>query len=753
VLGVTLFVVANLFGGWWGFTEDQIELAGALIASVGALAYVAARRANLRQLNIDESELHLLLSQMPANTWTTDLDLRLTSVFGTLIARLENPAARVPGRTVYEIFETRDETHPAIAAHLKALRGESASYERVAGELVVEGRVEPLRDGRGHVIGCVGAAIDVSTWRWAESQVRRYGALVQSSEDAIISTDVDGTIETWNPAAERLYGYTAAEAVGKPISVVARPGGEPEIAGNTLTLRQGVAVRPYEAQRRRRDGQLIWVSVTVSPIRDVSGRVEGMSGIVRDITDRKRAEAELARLASFPQLSPMPIVEMDAAGNVSFMNPEAEWRFPDLREAPSLHPFVAGAWALVGESQGARTPLRSREVRVRETWYLQSIHVLPDGSHLRIYGSDITERRRAEEAVRESERRFRTVLDSMRMIGLGLDTGGRVTYCNDYLVEVTGWPRAELIGSDWFDGFIPRGTGLREMFDRGIATGDMPVHHRNEILTRAGARRLIEWDNTPLRNEAGRIAALISIGVDVTERAEAEQELRQSEERLRALAQHLESAREEEHTRMAREIHDELAQSLTALRLDLSWLAKKVPAGAQAVRAKLAEMTVLTNATIEAGRRIAAELRPPILDDLGLIAALEWYVQDFAKRTKLHATLDAERQELALDGRLAVTAYRIVQEALTNVARHAEAKRVTVRLGEQDGALILEITDDGRGMRVDAAVSARSFGIIGMRERVVARGGALEVATSPGGGTVVRATIPLERRQVARGPA
>ena len=753
VVGVALFALANRFGGWWGFTDDQIELAGVLIASVGALAYVAARRATLRQLHLDESELHLLASQMPADVWTTDTELRFTSVSGALLARLDSPEMRVPGRTVYEVFGTRDVGHQVIAAHLKALRGESASYERVVGELVVEGRVEPLRDQKGRIIGCVGTAMDVSTWRWAESQVRRFAALVQSSEDAILSTDLGGKIESWNQAAERLYGYSAEEMLGRSISVLEPPDRAGEAAALRERLGRGERVPPYETVRRRRDGTAIEISTHLSPMRDELGKLVGVSAVIRDITDRKRAEAKLARLASFLEMSPLATVEVDVAGRISFMNPAAERRFPDLRDAPSLHPFVAGAWALVGDSQGAGTALHTREVRVRDNWYFQNIYALPDGSHLRIYASDITERRKAEEAVRESERRFRTVLDRMRLMGLGTDPSGAITYCNDYFAEVTGWTREALIGSDYVARFIPPGHPVIDIFKRALATGEMPVHYQNEILTRTGARRLVEWDNTLLRDEAGRVASMVSIGVDVTERAKAEHELRQSEERLRALAQHLESAREEEQARIAREIHDELAQSLTALRLDLSWLAKRVPGADQAVRAKMTEMTALAGATIEAGRRIAAELRPPILDDLGLIAALEWYVQDFARRTALQATLHVGPQELALDGRLAVTGYRIVQEALTNVARHAEAKRVTVRLGERDGALVLEITDDGRGIRADAAASGRSFGIVGMRERAAAHGGALEVASAPGGGTVVRATIPLERRQAPRGPA
>ena len=730
----------------------RLGLALGLIASSGAALLLLAwgwfemrhERAILEELRENEARLRLLTQQAPADVWTTDADLRLTSILGALIPQLENAEARRPGRTLYELFGTRDPSHPAIAAHLQALRGESATYERADGDHMLEGRVEPLRDDRGSVVGCIGIATDVSMWRWAESQVRRFAALVQSSEDAIISTGVDGTIETWNPAAERLYGYSAAEAVGKPIAVVAPPGGEPEIERNTLALRQGVAVGPYEAQRRRRDGRMIWVSVTVSPIRDGSGRVVGMSGIVRDITDRKRAEAELARLASFPQMIPMPVVEIDTAGSVSFMNPEAERLFTDLRDAPSLHPFVAGAWVLAGESRRAGRRLHSREVRVGRKWYLQDISALPDGSHLRIYASDITERKRAEDAVRTSNTRFRELFNRMSSgvaVYEAIDDGGDFIFAdfNPAAEKMEKVSREDILGkrvSEMFPGL--KAFGVFEVFQRVWQTGQPEFFPGNIYRDENG---LESWrESWVFRLPTREIVAIYN---EITER-------KQAETALRALARHLDAVREEEHTRMAREIHDELAQSLTALRLDLSWLAKKVPAGGQAVRDKLAEMVVLTNATIEAGRRIASELRPPILDDLGLIAALEWFVQDFARRTNLRATLDVGPKEPAVDGPLAVTAYRIVQEALNNVVRHAEANRVTVRLGEQGGALVLEITDDGRGMHADAAVSAQSFGIVGMRERAAAHGGALEVASAPGGGTVVRATIPLERGREPR---
>ncbi len=324
VVGVTLFAVANLFSGGWGFTDDQIELAGALIATVGAVAYVASRGATLRQLNIGESELHLLASQMPADAWSTDTELRFTSVSGTLVARLEAPETRVPGRTLYEVFGTRDVGHPVIAAHLKALRGESASYERVVGELVVKGRVEPLRDGGGSIIGCVGAEIDVSTWRWGESQLRRLAVLVQSSEDAIISTDLDGTIESWNPVAERLYGYTGEEVLGRPISVLEPPDRAGEAAAFRERVGRGERLPPYETVRRRQDGTRVDISTHLSPIRDEAGKLIGVSAVVRDITERKRSEEALPRVASIVESSDDAILSTDKARVIRTWNAGAE---------------------------------------------------------------------------------------------------------------------------------------------------------------------------------------------------------------------------------------------------------------------------------------------------------------------------------------------------------------------------------------------------------------------------------------------
>jgi two-component system sensor histidine kinase UhpB len=616
---------------------------GSLVAAgLGLIVWAWLRqgdeRALLTELDTREQELVLSLAQLPAIVWTTDTELRLTSVFGALNLRLENPRARATGHTLYEIFGT-DPTHPVIAAHRRALQGESATYERVAGDAFIEGAVEPLRDERGRLIGCVGVAMNVTTARLAQSQARRYVDLVESSLDAIISTDLDGVVDGWNPAAERLYGYARHEMVGRPISLIEPPDREGETTALRERLIHGDLQGPYETVRRRRDGTLVEVSAHLSPVRDRDGRLTGVSTVQRDYSARARAET----------------------------------------------------------------------------------------------------------ALRVSEARFRAIYERAPLGVALIDSfTGRFLEVNSKYCEIVGRSQREMLETDFQslthpDDLQPDLDNMQRLIEGKCSFFDMTKRY----LRPDGSIIWVYLAVVPMWAEGEPPSSHIAIVENITERRRAEESLLRSQQELRGLARRLESVREEEHVLIARVIHDELSQALTALHLDLAWIAQRLPARSDALRGKVDEMSALTATTIEAGRCLVAELRPSILDDLGLVPALEWYVELFGSRTNVRTQLDVGAVPPAVSGPVAVTAYRIVQEALTNVARHAEATRVTVRLGKPDGALLLEITDDGKGMPADLVSSTRSFGIVGMRERLLAHGGSFEIGDAPGGGTLVRATIPL----------
>jgi len=245
----------------------------------------------------------------------------------------------------------------------------------------------------------------------------------------------------------------------------------------------------------------------------------------------------------------------------------------------------------------------------------------------------------------------------------------------------------------------------------------------------------------PLRDPNGQ-HTLIAVFRDITERLLFEEELRQSQEQMRELAAHVELVREEERTGIARELHDELGQLLTALKMDITWLSTH--AGTQerkAISTKLDGMGALADTTMHAVQRISSELRPGLLDDLGLVAALEWLARDFRERSGILCVLDVD-ENLELSGHLATALFRICQESLTNAARHSGATLVTVTLLADEGGIVLSVRDNGKGVTADESTHPHAFGLIGMKERARALGGELEIVGSPGDGTSVELTLP-----------
>jgi signal transduction histidine kinase len=243
-----------------------------------------------------------------------------------------------------------------------------------------------------------------------------------------------------------------------------------------------------------------------------------------------------------------------------------------------------------------------------------------------------------------------------------------------------------------------------------------------------------------------RLATVIGeLQQEMRGREQAEADQRRSLEQLRALAARLQTVREEERTRVAREIHDALGQSLTAIKMELAILFRDQP-----VPLERESVLKLIDGAIQSVRRISTELRPGILDDLGLVAAVEWTAEEFEARTGIECYVSLPEADLEMDGEHATALFRILQEALTNVARHAKATQVIVRLSEEEGDLSLEVRDNGRGIPEEQFASGRSLGILGMRERALLLGGGVTINSAPGTGTSVRVRIPEVHRKQAR---
>ena len=269
-----------------------------------------------------------------------------------------------------------------------------------------------------------------------------------------------------------------------------------------------------------------------------------------------------------------------------------------------------------------------------------------------------------------------------------------------------------------------------------------------------GAVRWIRDRGFPIRDESGVICRMGGVAEDVTDRKEAEERLKASSEQLRALSASLQSAREQEATRIAHLIHDELGGILTGLRWELEALERMIhqPADAGRLKAmddKLAAMVGLTDTTINVVRRIASELRPSILDDLGLLEAIEWQTQQFQTRTGIQCRCECSLQSIPLGDQQSTAVFRIVQEALTNILRHAQATRVGVAMSVEDHNFVLTVTDNGRGITPAEKLSRQSLGLLGMQERAHLIGGQVDIMGRNGAGTTLHVRVPLARAEPA----
>jgi PAS domain S-box-containing protein len=357
---------------------------------------------------------------------------------------------------------------------------------------------------------------------------------------------------------------------------------------------------------------------------------------------------------------------------------------------------------------------------------------------------EVVSRGLAEQAFRESERRFNEMLDNVELVSVMLDREARVTYCNDYLLSLTGWRREDVLGQDWFEMFIPPDDGqTRAVFDALIRDERAALHYVNPVLTRLGERRTIQWNNTVLRAAGDDVVGTASIGQDITARLEAEERARAAAQRTQALAHRLVEAQESEQRRLSAELHDRVGQNLAALGINLSILAGALPPDAPAsVAQRLDDSIRLLEGATAAVRHLVGELRPPELKDYGLLATLRTLARAVGARAGLDIEVTGAEPEPRLPMAVDTSLYRIAQEALNNIVKHAAARQVTVRLWS-NGVVSLLIEDDGIGFEPDAVTGAH-WGLDIMRERAEAAGGRLLVDSARGAGT--RVVVEVERR-------
>jgi PAS domain S-box-containing protein len=699
---------------------------------------------------------------------------------------LGRPEAECLGKDWFELAipeEIRGELRGMFDKVMAGVIESPSQYENVilnsaGGRIPIAWYNSPLRDETGSIASVLSSGTDLTELHKAQHALResqnRLESVINTMQAGVVLQAASGQILFANEPAGRIFGMAVSDVEGKtshdPVWQMVDEEGIPvqgEDHPAMATLRTGEPVRGAirglfsgDPDRTR------WLLINTEPLLNpTTGEVSEVVSTFLDITERRTSEEALRESEEryrslFTWMGEgFAIQEMvwDDAGepfDYRFldMNPAFERLTGFSRESivgrtfrevlPGFEPTWLQRYGEVVRASGSIL-FSGFALPLGRHFEVQAFHL--DGNRFAVTFNDITDRVASEKALQESESRFRGVfLDSPTGITLA-GPNGKMAAVNPRFCEMLGYTEEELLGRDPDEFTHPYDLRLSSRQTRELDTlvgSGWEVEKR--YLRKDGAAVWCTLRTSEILDEHGNLKYSLGMIQDISPRRKAEAELGESEARLRALASRLASVREQERAAVSRELHDELGQALTVLRMDLSLLhgelRKEEDPGDLSDR--LGKLVSMADTNIDLVRSISSRLRPPILDVLGLGAAIEWQVDEYRSRADVEFHLDISLESKEVSKANATSLFRITQEALTNVLRHADASNVWVTLGRQEHWIQLTVRDDGRGIKPGDSVSPTALGLLGMEERAMSMGGDLSVTEDPGGGTIVRARIP-----------
>jgi PAS domain S-box-containing protein len=607
---------------------------------------------------------------------------------------------------------------------------------------------------------------DSSNRRQIERELTIYDNAMKSVSEAITITDEHNMIVFVNDTFLRMYGYEEEELIGSPISILRIEETLPpvhEILAATLDKGwQG------ELINRRKDGSTFPIWLSTSVVRDENGLPIGLIGITTDITERKRAEEALQkseeRYRDLINNQEEGIAIVDRHEYFTFVNPAGEKIFgvpPGTLVGRNLGEFSDSEQmkSVLAETQkrirGIRSVYEHEIIRPDgEKRFLQitgTSHTDKDGNFIGTFGvfHDITELKKterakkiAEDALRASEEYFREVIENSSDIIIILDRRGTIRYVSPSVERFLGYKPHEMIGKNTFRFIHPADVARAiAVFSQAIQQQASVISNTFRIKHKDGTDRMLEGIGRNLLDHASIGGFLMNVH-DVTEKWKAEAALRESRDQLRILTARLETVREQERKYIAREMHEEFGQVLSAIKLQMSDLSRKYSRD-EAYVTGVKELLGFIDEAIHSVRKISTELRPGVLDLLGLTAAIEWQAKEFKKQFNIACNVDVPKESIPLQEKSSLILFRILQDALKNVVDHAQATHVHIRLRADAELVELLIEDNGIGVTEEQLKSPSSIGFVLMKERAISIGGSAEVQTSEEKGTIIKIQIPV----------
>ena len=665
----------------------------------------------------------------------------------------------------------------------EALAGRQVKFDQqflrpASVERLLQVTYAPELDERGSVTGFIAAIVDITERKQAEQARATLAAIVESSEDAIVSLDLNGIISSWNRGAERLYGYSRQEAVGQSVLLIIPEERLEEEAPIPAKITRGETIQQFETVRRRKDGTLIDIALTVSAIRNNEGQIVGVSKVAHDITERKRSEAALReseeRLQLFIEHAPAAIAMFDR--QMRYVAVSRRWLADYGLEGELLgrshydvFPDVPDRWRTAHQEGLAGGVMRVEEDRFERfdgtvywvRWEIRPWRDKADGiGGIIIFAEDITDSKMAEDALRESGAQHRATFDNaaVGIAHVGLD--GRWLRCNEALCTLTGYSREEMLGITFADITYPEDLEADWAAVRRLLAGEIETFSMEKRYIRKDGSLI--WGQLTVslvRDAQGSPQHFISIVQDIQSRKEAQAQLRQfaddleqrveartreladTQDKLRALTTDLNLTEHRIRKQLATDLHDYLAQLLVLSRIKLGQakLEEVSPAAMQA----MTEVQEVMDRALAYTRTLVAQLSPPILNEFGLLMALRWLADQMQR--ELTVQLELENEILPLSEEQSVLLFQSVRELLMNIVKHAGTAEARISVTQAEGVLCITVSDRGVGCQVAVAETKREpgFGLFSIRERMKALGGRFDLQTGPGQGTTAILQLPL----------